>query len=81
MENLRRVRSWRQYEFIRKSDGKVLVKGETAWVFVDAKIGVPRAIPDEGSPVFEKSQSTYNSFNLSKAYHKLSIAFSALRAR
>lgn len=29
VENLRKVRSLRMYEFVRKSDGKVLVKGET----------------------------------------------------
>jgi acyl-CoA thioester hydrolase len=44
--NLRRVRSLRRYEFIRKSDGKLLVKGETDWVFVDAKTGRPVAIPE-----------------------------------
>ena len=52
VENVRRVRSLRQYEFVRKSDGKTLVKGETDWVFVDAKTGVPRAIPDEVHKVF-----------------------------
>jgi acyl-CoA thioester hydrolase len=39
VENVRRVRSLRKYEFVRKADGKVLVKGETDWVFVDAKTG------------------------------------------
>ena len=52
VENVRRVRSLRKYEFVRKSDGKVLVKGETEWVFVDAKTGVPCAIPAEVSKVF-----------------------------
>src|SRR5215510_7268231 len=41
VENIRRVRSMRKYEFIRKSDGKVLVNGETDWVFVDLKTGKP----------------------------------------
>jgi acyl-CoA thioester hydrolase len=41
VENVRRVRSLRKYEFVRKSDGKILVKGETDWVFVDAKTGAP----------------------------------------
>ena len=49
--NLRRVRSLRRYEFIRKSDGVLLVKGETDWVFVDAKTGYPRAIPGEISSI------------------------------
>jgi len=53
VENVRRVRSLRKYEFIRKSDGKPLVKGETDWVFVDAKTGAPRAIPEEVSKIFE----------------------------
>jgi acyl-CoA thioester hydrolase len=55
VENVRRVRSLRKYEFVRKSDGKVLVKGETDWVFVDAKTGMPRAIPEEVSKVFALS--------------------------
>lgn len=56
MENVRRVRSLRKYEFVRKSDGKNLVKGETDWVFVDAKTGMPRAIPEKVSKVFVLSQ-------------------------
>lgn len=53
VENLRRVRSLRKYEFARKSDGKVLVKGETDWVFVDVKTGAPRAVPEEVIKVFK----------------------------
>ena len=55
VENIRRVRSLRKYEFTRKSDGKILVKGETDWVFVDSKNGRPVAIPDEVSAVFAQS--------------------------
>lgn len=51
VENIRRVRSLRRYEFVRKSDEKVLVRGETDWVFVDLKTGAPRAIPEEVSKV------------------------------
>ena len=54
VENMRRVRSLRKYEFVRKSDNKVLVRGETDWVFVDVKTGAPRAIPESVSRVFEK---------------------------
>ncbi len=43
--NARRVRSLRKYEFVRPSDGKALVRGETEWVFVDARDGRPMAIP------------------------------------
>ena len=56
VENIRRVRSLRKYEFIRKSDGKLLVKGETDWVFVDAETGRPLPIPEEVSKVFTISQ-------------------------
>ena len=52
VENIRRVRSLRKYEFVRKSDGKVLVKGETDWVFVDTKTGSPRAVPNTVINVF-----------------------------
>jgi acyl-CoA thioester hydrolase len=47
VENIRRVRSLRKYEFLRKSDGKVLVQGETDWVYVDAKTGRPLPIPEQ----------------------------------
>jgi acyl-CoA thioester hydrolase len=56
VENIRRVRSLRKYEFVRKSDGKVLVQGETDWVFVDSKTGRPLLIPEEVSRVFGLSQ-------------------------
>lgn len=52
VENIRRVRSLRKYVFVRKSDGKLLVRGETDWVFVDAKTGSPRAVPDQVTKVF-----------------------------
>jgi acyl-CoA thioester hydrolase len=52
VENIRRVRSLRKYEFTRKSDQKILVRGETDWVFVDVKTGSPRAIPDEVIAIF-----------------------------
>ena len=45
VENVRRVRSLRKYEFVRKSDGRTLVEGETDWVFVDARSGLPRRFP------------------------------------
>jgi len=52
VENIKRVRSLRKYEFVRKSDGKTLVKGETDWVFVDVKSGRPLAIPQVVAGVF-----------------------------
>jgi acyl-CoA thioester hydrolase len=55
VDNLQRVRSLRKYEFARKADGKILVKGETDWVFVDAQSGKPLAIPPEVRDVFQPS--------------------------
>lgn len=45
--SMSRVRSERQYRFVRVRDSKVLVKGATDWVSVDATTGRPRPIPDE----------------------------------
>jgi len=56
VEIIRRVRSLRQYEFVRKSDGQILVKGETEWVFVNAKTGMPHAIPDQVSKIFSAQE-------------------------
>ena len=55
VENIRRVRSLRKYEFTRTSDGKTLVKGETDWVFVDVKTGSPRAVSEAVIKVFNPS--------------------------
>lgn len=52
LSEIRRVRGRRRYEFIRKSDGKVIVKGETDWVYVDAKTGRPIAIPEDVQILF-----------------------------
>lgn len=56
VENVRRVRSLRRYEFIRRSDGRLLVRGETDWVFVDTRTGRPRAIPPEVAAIFHLTQ-------------------------
>lgn len=53
VENIRRVRSLRKYEFVRKADGKTLVKGETDWVFMDVKTGSPQAVPAEVVKIFQ----------------------------
>ena len=50
--DIRRVRSLRHYRFIRVTDEQLLVRGETDWVFVDAKNGSPRAIPAEVARLF-----------------------------
>jgi acyl-CoA thioester hydrolase len=46
IDNMRRVRSLRKYEFRRRSDDKLLARGETDWVFVDVDSGRPKPIPD-----------------------------------
>lgn len=56
VEDFRKVRSLRKYEFVRKNDGKTLVKGETDWVFVDAKTGRPKAIPVEVEGIFKREK-------------------------
>ena len=43
---LRRVRSMRRYAFTRVSDGILLAKGETEWVYVDTETGRPGSIPE-----------------------------------
>src|SRR5574340_1285517 len=55
VEDLRRVRSLRKYEFVRTSDGRTVVRGETDWVFVDTESGAPRAVPESVKQVFLKS--------------------------
>jgi|SRR5687767_2642125 len=57
VENIRRVRSLRKYDFMRIADKKTLVRGETDWVFVDMQTGAPRAIPDEVSKVFAEAKT------------------------
>jgi acyl-CoA thioester hydrolase len=50
--NFRRVRSLRQYKFVRPVDNTIVAKGETDWVFVDAQTGRPRTIPDDVTGAF-----------------------------
>src|SRR5689334_22395625 len=57
VENVRRVRSLRKYEFVRTSDSKMLVKGETDWVFVDVQTGSPRAISQNVMDTFSRSST------------------------
>jgi acyl-CoA thioester hydrolase len=43
----------RRYLMVRTDDQKVLVKGETNWVYVDRKSGRPHRIPDDLRAAFE----------------------------
>jgi len=47
VESFRRVRAFRGSSFVRKSDGKVLARGRTEWICVNADTGKPCSIPDE----------------------------------
>jgi len=51
--NFRRAISLRRYTFIKQKDKSVLAKGETNWVFVDAKTGRPITIPEEVRKTFQ----------------------------
>jgi acyl-CoA thioester hydrolase len=55
--NVHKVRSLRRYEFVRKADGRLVSKGETEWVFVDAATGRPVPIPQEVSGLFPLQKS------------------------
>ena len=37
----------RRYEFVRVTDGKVIAKGETLWIYVSLSSGRPIRIPEE----------------------------------
>jgi len=50
--NFRRALSLRKYRFVRESDGAVLAKGETDWVFVDLSSGRVRSVPGEIQGMF-----------------------------
>lgn len=43
----------RRYRMVRESDGTVLARGETLWVFIDVQSGRPRTIPVEVIGCFE----------------------------
>jgi acyl-CoA thioester hydrolase len=51
--NFRRAMSLRRYKFIRQKDMRVLARGETNWVFVDAKTSRPITIPEEVRKAFQ----------------------------
>ena len=51
--SLGKVRSLRRYQIIRAADRKVIARGETEWVFVDAATGRPRGIPPSIAALFE----------------------------
>jgi len=46
------IRSTRNYRFVRVSDGKVVAKAETLWVFVNLSTGKPTRLPKEITDAF-----------------------------
>jgi len=52
IDDYRRSFSKRKYEFHRISDGAVLARGETNWVYIDAASGRPKSIPPEIQRLF-----------------------------
>ena len=51
--DFRRAFSTRKYKFVRPSDKMVLAKGATDWVFIDAKTGRPKSVPEEIQGMFQ----------------------------
>ena len=47
ISEFKRVRGIRKYEFLRKADSKIVVEGETQWVFIELTTGRPTLIPAE----------------------------------
>ena len=52
ISSMKRSRVTRKYEFLRKSDGRLIAKGETQWTFVDLRSGRPIPIPAELMALF-----------------------------
>jgi acyl-CoA thioester hydrolase len=48
-----RVASERRYEMVRLSDGKILAKAATLWVWIEMKTGRPLRIPSEVAAAFD----------------------------
>jgi len=45
--SFKKIRSVRKYRFVRLSDGAILARAETDWVFLDFRTGRPVPIPPE----------------------------------
>ena len=52
IDDYRRAFSKRKYEFHRVSDGVLLARGETNWVYIDATTGRPKSIPENIQALF-----------------------------
>ena len=56
IESSKRVRAVRGSSFIRKSDGKILARGKTEWICVNASNGKPCSIPEKISSLLPSGQ-------------------------
>jgi acyl-CoA thioester hydrolase len=53
VSTLRKASSVRKYLLLREANRAVIARGETNWVFLDARTGRPFPIPNEVSSAFE----------------------------
>ena len=53
VDETKKSSSPRRYRMVRETDGTVLARGETLWVFIDTQSGRPRSIPAEVIGCFE----------------------------
>jgi acyl-CoA thioester hydrolase len=60
VSGIRGARSFREYRFLRAPDGALLARGKTEWVFIDAKSGRPRRIPDRVKETFPLVPEDWN---------------------
>ncbi len=58
VDHYSRVKAERHYLFLRKSDNKLLAKGETEWVFIDPAKGRPRSIPEAVRKCFRPARGS-----------------------
>jgi acyl-CoA thioester hydrolase len=54
LEEIGKIKAVRRYEIVRTSDGEVLAKGRTEWIFVDAENFRPLRIPEKMAEDFRK---------------------------
>lgn len=53
VSTMERISSERRYEMVRTTDGKILAKASTLWVWIDIKTGRSARIPAEITSAFE----------------------------
>ena len=53
VHDFQRIRSHRRYRFVRESDGAVLARAETEWVYFDLDRQRPVSVPEEFLAIFQ----------------------------